>query len=442
MALLIAAALVMSACPGGGDEIVIGVVAPSAGPNAGLGRQIRNGATLAVESLNRRGGFEGRKVRIAYRDSSDPSRLTGLLSDLARRDKPVAVVGPPSISGVQSPNNPLSRESIPVLAIGTAAGSVERNPHLFRLTASNAAMSAVLADWLVAVRSFRKVAVVSSPDESGRDGAKRVAIAVKEKGADVVADVSIAEGAADFSTQAQALSGTGAEAVIVWAGAADAARVALAVKQIGWDVQIAGPDTLLETEFRSLAGTTSDNTVTIAPRITEEQWFSKELRDWFVDYHKRFTLLPIPEQRTLVADLPFSAITAFDAVGLVLDAVRRASSDEPAKVSAALGRTESFRGVLQPYSFHKREALAASDLAPARFFNLALLSDISPGFDLERQIAFYKIQVSAYYIPDEYLETAEGEALLERVLEDVLTNPEKVEFFRAYEPPRDAPGRI
>ncbi len=432
----------MPGCPRGGEEIVVGVVAPSSGPSAGLGRQIRNGATLAAEAINRRGGYEGRNVRIAYRDSSDPSRLTGLLSDLARRDKPIAVVGPPSLSGMQSSNNPLSRESIPVLAIGAAAGSVEGNPHLFRLTASNAAMSAVLAEWLVAVRSFRKVAVVSSSDESGRDGAKRVAIAVKEKGADVVAEVSIAVGPSDFSAQAQALSTTGAEAVIVWAGAADAARVALAAKQIGWDVQIAGPGTLLETEFRSLAGTASDNTVTIVPRMTEDQWFSKELREWFVEYHKRFTLLPIPEQRTLVADLPFSAITAYDAVGLVLDAVRRASSDEPAAVSMAIARTDSFKGVLRRYTLRKREALAAADLVPGRFFNLALLNDISPGFDLERQIAFYKIQVSAYYIPDEYLKTTEGEALLERVLEDVLTNPEKVEFFRAYEPPRDPPGRI
>lgn len=421
---------------------MIGVVAPSSGSYAGLGRQVRNGATLAAESLNRRGGFDGRKVRIAYRDSSDPSRLTSLLSDLARRDKPIAVVGPPSMSGVQSPNNPLSRESIPVLTIGAAAGSVDGNPHLFRLTASNVAMSEVLAEWLVTVRSFRKVAVVSSSDEAGRDGAKRVAVAVKARGAEVVAEVSIAEGVADFSTQAQALSGTGAEAVIVWAGAADAARVALAANQIGWDVQIAGPDTLFETEFRSLAGTASDNSVTIVPRITEDQWFSKVLRDWFVEYHQRFTLLPIPEQRTLVADLPFSAITAYDAVGLVLDAARTASSDEPAKVSAALDRTDSFKGVLRSYSFRKREALAASDLTPARFFNLALLSDISPGFDLERQIAFYKIQVSAYYIPDEYLDSPEGGALVERVLEDVLTNPEKVEFFRAYEPPRDPPGRI
>lgn len=440
--LLTGAALVMAACPTGGDDIVIGVVSPSTGPQAGLGRQIRNGAILAAESLNRRGGFEGRKVRIAYRDSADPSRLTGLLSDLARRDKPLAVVGLQSISAVRTKNNPLARAGIPTLTIGAAAGSIRENPHLFRLTPSNDDMVDVLADWLVGVRSIKKIAIASSSDEAGRDGAREFTLALNKLGAQLTTQVSISGDTTDLSPQVQAMRASGAEAVVVWATAEDAARVALAVRQIGWDVQIAGPNTLFETEFRSLAGAATDNTVTIVPKIKPEQWFSKELRDWFVEYHRRFTLLPIPEQRTLVADLPLSAITSYDAVNLVLDAARRVSSDEPAKISAALKRTDFFKGVIRSYAFRGREALVASDLEPGRFFNLALLSDISPGFDPERQIAFYKIQVSAYYVPDEYLDTKEGEALVERVLEDVLTNPEKVEFFRAYEPPRNPPGRI
>jgi len=78
----------------------------------------------------------------------------------------------------------------------------------------------------------------------------------------------------------------------------------------------------------------------------------------------------------------------------------------------------------------------------ARFYNFALLYDIDRRAKRDEQIAFYKIQVSALYLPPEFFNTDNGAELQQRVLEDVLTNPEKVEFFKAYRAPRAAPGPI
>lgn len=417
---------------------------PSSGPFAGVGREVRKGATLAAEEINRRGGLDGRKVRLAFRDDAEYAKIVTLLRDLVRRERPVAVIGPENVAAVRTKSNPLAREGVAALTVGGSAGSIAQNPLLFRLSPSNQGMAEVLVDWLVEVRSIRKVAVASVADDWGRDGAAALRRELERRGVTPVATEELVHGTIDVSPLAQSLRASGAEAVAVWARPDDAARLAAAVRQIGWGAQISGPDVLFEAQFRSLAGAASENAVLAFPLIREEQWFGARLRDWFLAYHRRFTLLPIAGQRTLVADLPMHAIGAYDAVGLILDAVRRSSSTEPGEVARALARTRSYEGVVTTYTFSpgRREAFTPSGLRPARFYNLALLYDVTPGADLERQIAFYKVQVSAYYVPDTYRETEEGRKLAERVLEDVLTNPESVEFFKAYEPPRPPPGPL
>lgn len=421
---------------------MIGVVAPLSGPSASLGREVKRGADLAATLINRRGGVEGKKVRIAFRDDSDYSRIVGLLRDLVQREEPVAVIGPEDASALLSSNNPISRARIPALSFG-AFGDMRSNPYLFRLVPSNSHAAQVAVSWLTAVRSIRRIAIARSQGPWGADGAAQARQWIEKAGAAVTTEVELLPGAVDLTPQAQALRASGADAVVVWAPPADAARVRLAIGSIDWSAQVVGTDVLFSEEFRSLTGTTSDNVALVMPRISEEEWFGRELRDWFVEYHKEFTILPIDQQRTLVSSLPLHALTSFDAVNMIVDALGRAESNEPEELRKELGAMR-FEGVVHDYAFSSkdREAFAMENLAVARFFNLALLYDVEPGADIGRQIAFYKVQVSGFYVPDEYLESEEGKKVADRVLEDVLTNPEQVEFFKPYAAPRPPPGPL
>lgn len=441
--LLIALALLSGSCRGGEDELVIGVVGPASGQFAQIGIEVRNGATLAAEQINRRGGFQGRKVRIAFRDDSDRSTLVRTLRDLIDREKPTAIIGPETIAPLRSKNNPLARAGIPSLTVGGSAGSILGNQFLFRMSPANRDIASVMAEWLVMSRGMKTVAIISSSDEWGTDGSRVLKDKLTSLGASVVASHQVQIDNFDPAPLVQGMRDSGAQVLALWVRPEQAARITTAVRAIGWAPQIVGPDVLLESRFRSLAGADSDNVVFVAPKISEDEWFGSDLRDWFLEYHRRFTILPIAAQRTLVADVPFNAVIAYDAVNVILDAVARADSEDPKEVAAALESTKAFKGVIRSYTFTKsRESYTSQDLSIARFFNLALLYDVGEQVDVDRQVAFYKVQVSAYYVPERYLDTDAGEELVERVLEDVLTNPEKVEFFKAYEPPRPAPGPI
>lgn len=441
--LLAVVALLLVSCRTGGDDLVIGVVGPTSGQYAEIGIEVRNGATLATEEINRRGGFRGKKVRIAFRDDSDRSGLVRALRELVDREDPSAVIGPETIAPLRSTNNPLARAGVPALTIGGSTGSISGNEFLFRMTPANREIASVLAGWITKTRGMRKVAIVSSSDEWGSDGSKVLASKLTSLGAEVVASIQLQADNLDPGPVVQAMRDTGAEVLALWVRPEQAARMTSSARRIGWSPQIVGPDVLLESKFRSLAGADTDNVVFVAPKVSEDEWFGRDLRDWFLEYHRRFPILPIAGQRTLVADVPFNAITAYDAVKVILDAVTRADSEDPKKVAAALKTTKRFEGVMRSYTFTKsRESYTPSDLSMARFFNLALLYDVGDQVDLDRQVAFYKVQVSAYYVPERYLDTDAGEELVERVLEDLLTNPEKIEFFKAYVPPRPPPGPL
>jgi len=90
--------LLVGCKPGGGeDEIRIGIIEDLSGPTAAWGEGLFNGATLAVEDINAKGGLLKKKVRLIPYDFKGkvPEALTAY-NRLVDQDKVVAVIGAPN----------------------------------------------------------------------------------------------------------------------------------------------------------------------------------------------------------------------------------------------------------------------------------------------------------------------------------------------------------
>lgn len=442
---IVALALVLTpllaACPGGRAEVVIGVVGPLTGPGAFIGEQQRRGAEIARDEINEAGGVRGRKIRLAIRDDADRGRLAGILRDLATRERVAAIVGPEVSTLLAGRSSPTARAGVPVLLPYGPLAEPANMPGVFVLTPTVAVQAERLADWLVGVRRITSIALAVSGDDEGRLAGDALAKAIGAKGGRVAARRSFAVGALDQTPPARQLQRSGAGALVVWGQPADAARVVLGANRIGWRPQIAGSIDLFLADYRSLAGAASDDTV--IPLPFRRDFFTARIGGWLFTYLNRFGIQTIPKQRTLIPELPVLAMAAYDAVQLAADAYRRAGGRQRA-MTRALEQTKGFKGVGATYTFTggDRQAYKAADLWAARFSNFAVVYDVDPRADREEQIAFYKIQVSALYVPKAVLETGKGAELSRGILEDVLTNPEKVDFYRPYRPPRPPPGPI
>ncbi|HOU15186.1 MAG TPA: ABC transporter substrate-binding protein [Anaerolineae bacterium] len=66
---LVVAMVALSACGGGGGAIKVAILAPMSGDVATFGQSTRDGAMLAVEEWNAKGGIDGKKIEVVVEDS-------------------------------------------------------------------------------------------------------------------------------------------------------------------------------------------------------------------------------------------------------------------------------------------------------------------------------------------------------------------------------------
>lgn len=69
------------------DEILIGAVGPLSGATAFIGAPARDGIRLAVEEINKKGGINGRKIRLIFEHAFSPAETIAAAKKLVESDK-------------------------------------------------------------------------------------------------------------------------------------------------------------------------------------------------------------------------------------------------------------------------------------------------------------------------------------------------------------------
>ncbi len=120
VSLLVVASLVLTACGGaaGGDKIKVAVLAPLSGPVPTFGVSTRDGALLAIEEWNAKGGVLGKQIEAVVADSqctADPA--VNAANKVIDQDGVKYIVG-----------EVCSKASIPVSEIAEAKGVVQISP--------------------------------------------------------------------------------------------------------------------------------------------------------------------------------------------------------------------------------------------------------------------------------------------------------------------------
>lgn len=435
LAVLAAIASLLAACGTGAPEHVrIGLAVPLSGPRAALGQQVLDGARLAVEDLDRDGGLLGHDVELVVVDDADLLRLPAQLASLAERSRVTAVIGPEVPGVVLGPRSPLTRRGVPALLPTAFTGDLDdASTHVARLVPSAHDQGTALGRWLREVRGIDRAAVLVADDLEGEAARIELTDALAGAGVEVAAVRSADPGAARLDPVLERLRSEAGDAgaVLLWGPPEVAARATLAVRRLGWDVQVAVGSSAFVADYRSLAGQASEGVVLPFPYRPE--WFGPRLTSLMIRYHAERPLGVLPGLDTLVLDVPVLALAAYDAVLTVGAAVEAAGTREPAAVAEAMARA-AVDGVLTDYT-GAREAWDAEDLHVARFHRFATVFDVDPRLDTDQQREFWRQQVTADYLPDEIRSGPAG-VLLDRLL------AERRDDVPTYAPPLPPPGPV
>ncbi|KWE47728.1 branched chain amino acid ABC transporter substrate-binding protein [Burkholderia ubonensis] len=340
---LAAAAAVTCTLSAYADEIVrIGHVAPLTGAIAHLGKDSENGARLAVEEINAKGlVIDGRKVTLQLDpqdDAGDPRTATQVAQWLVD-DKVAGVVGHHN-SGTSIPASRVYRDG-GIVQISQAATNPMYTQQGFktayRVVATDAQQGPALAAYAAKRMGIRTVAVIDDATAYGQGLATEFEKAAKAAGLKVVSRDATNDKAIDFRAILTKIKGENPDAVMYGGMDATGGPLAKQARQLGLRAKILGGDGVCSTDLPKLAGAAADNVVCSEAGIALEKMpggaaFAKR-------YEARY-------HQPLQVYAPFS----YDAVYIIVDAMKRANSTSAAKVLAAMPATD-YRGVIGETSF-------------------------------------------------------------------------------------------
>ena len=315
------------------DQVVrIGFSAPLTGGSAHAGKDQENGARLAIEEINASGlVIGGNRVTLALDsqdDAGDPRTATQVAQKLAD-DKVVAVIGHMN-----------SGTSIPASKIYSDAGIVQISPSAtnpqytlqgfkttYRVVATDAQQGPALATYAAGSLKVKRVAVVDDSTAYGQGLADEFAKKAKALGVTVLSHDATNDKAIDFRAILTKIKGESPDAIMYGGLDATAGPFAKQAGQLGIRAKILAGDGVCTEQLADLAGTASDAIVCSEAGLGLEKMpggatFVKK-------YEARF-------HQPILIYAPFS----YDAVYIVVDAMKRANSTSADKIIAAMPQTD------------------------------------------------------------------------------------------------------
>jgi branched-chain amino acid transport system substrate-binding protein len=326
--------------------IKIGHVGPTSGPIAHLGKDNEYGARLAVEELNAKGvTINGKKVKfelVAEDDASDPKQGTAAAQKLVDAN----------VSGVIGHLN--SGTTIPASKIYSDAGIPQISPSAtnpkytrqgfkttFRLVADDVHLGGTLGRYAVKDLKGKSIAVIDDRTAYGQGVAEEFEKAVKAAGGNVIGHEFTTDKATDFMPILTTLKGKKPD--IIFFGGMDAVGGPMLkqMKSLGIQAKFMGGDGICTTELAKLAGDAMlDGQVVCAEAGGVDGTLKKGMDDFGVKFRKRFN-----------DDVKLYSPYVYDAVNVMVDAMQRAKSSDPAKYLPELAKTSGYKGVTGMISF-------------------------------------------------------------------------------------------
>jgi branched-chain amino acid transport system substrate-binding protein len=349
--MMAAAAAAMLVGPVWAQDLVvkIGHVAPTSGNIAHLGKDNENGARMAIDELNAKGvTIGGRKAKfelLAEDDAGDPKQGTAAAQKLVDA----------KVNGVIGHLN--SGTSIPASKIYSDAGIPQISPSAtnprytrqgfkttFRVVADDVHLGGTLGKYAVAQLKGKAIAIIDDRTAYGQGVADEFEKAVKAANGKVVGREFTNDKATDFTAILTTLKGKKPDVVFFGGMDAVAGPMLRQMKQLGIEAKFMGGDGICSGELPKLAaGSMADGQVVCAEAGGVEGAGKKSMDDFYAAFKKKFN-----------ADVQVYAPYVYDAVNVMVAAMVKAGSADPAKYLPVLAKTEGHKGVTGTISFDNK----------------------------------------------------------------------------------------
>ncbi|OGT18678.1 MAG: branched chain amino acid ABC transporter substrate-binding protein [Gallionellales bacterium RIFOXYD12_FULL_53_10] len=343
-------ALALSACgksssdeaTASGDRVVrIGAVAPLTGPQAHLGKDNENGTRMAIDEANAKGVMiGGRKIHfelISEDDQADPKTATIVAQKLVDN----------KVSGVIGHLN--SGTTIPAAKIYSDNGIAQISPSAtavaytqqgfntaFRVMANDAQQGRALGEYAVKNLAAKKIAIIDDRTAYGQGLADEFIKAAEAAGAQIVAHEYTSDKSVDFTAVLTAVKGKQPDLLFYGGMDAQGGPMARQIKALALNVKFMMGDGGYTPEFVKLAGVAAEGAYASLPGVPLDK----------MPGGKEFSARFVAKYQPIQLYAPY----CYDAVNVMIAAMQKADSVEPAKYMPVLA-TISHEGITASIQF-------------------------------------------------------------------------------------------
>lgn len=322
---LLAACTALLALQAHAEEVVIGWAGPDQQPHA---IALRQAAQLAVDEANQRNLVLNGKPLVfrllAYNDNDNANVAVFVARSLVTA-RAVAVIGHYTTEPTIAAARVYAEAHVPELAVFAPSPRLTQLglDNVFQLVGNIATGTSYMAAALPQLPGAQRLAIAYNGSQMGQTVADTLEQDMKRQGTPALGRVSISARTSDFNKVLQMLSARQVD-VLYFAGVQQQAyALSKRLKESGARARLLLTGGAFNPEFYEHAAPYTDGTMLLAHGHAERQLPGFARFD--KTYMARFNSAPMPY-----------AVNAYDAVGMVVEAIRRGGSLDPAIITANL----------------------------------------------------------------------------------------------------------
>ena len=203
----------------GADDIVVGQVAPLSGVLADTGKDMVLGAKVYFDSVNEKGGVNGRTIRHVVKDDGyKVDETVRLTREVIEKDGAVALIGFAGTGNVGEllRQKVLEKANIALVAPYTGGENLRTpfNPYIFHIRAGYADEAEGIVDQLVLL-NMKRIGVMYQDDPFGKAGLAGVEAALKKRGLEIAGTGAYEKNTDNVTEAVRAIAKANPQAVVM-----------------------------------------------------------------------------------------------------------------------------------------------------------------------------------------------------------------------------------
>lgn len=318
----------------------VGLFIPLTGSHATSGSDALNGAKLAVDEINEQGGVLEHPVNLIVKDTeSRTEQVASLVGEMIDMEKVVALIGEITTDRTLAAAPIAQERGIPLITPSATDEKITAvGDYVFRVCYTDAFQAAMMTKFARSLEVDRVAMLFDGDNPYGTSLSSAFKVDFVKQGGSIVAEETFRAGDVDYATQLNAIKLKNPEIVFLPSYFAEAAVIIKQARQLGIEAPFLGTDGWDSSDLLKFAGQAANNCY-FASHFSSEH-LSDRAKSFNEAYRARFQAAP-----------PTIAALTYDAIWLLVDALKRGGSTTSTELRAALAETKDFAGVTGTIAF-------------------------------------------------------------------------------------------